>query len=396
VPAAVRAERRAWLILWLAFATFCALTVAAFKFAVDYVSTAEVNQNAGVSVVRGQVILTLPGSAERTLLGNRSDLSVGTVLWLDRNTSAELQLFDDSKLKLLGGATLELSRMEVGRFRNQHAVALTQTSGPVRYETAGPIDVRVPSALVHLTAQGDYTIWQDDNDVWRVMVYHGEARAASTGSGLSATATEGERVDINAKGLLSTSMRLPIPFLVNAGFMVHEQGWQAIDGPDNPLLDVNGIREWVSGPESSTALRVLRRSVRSEHGETGLAQTLDRNVSGFRHLWLRAWVRVDYADLSGGGTFGSEYPLMFRIKYEGPSEGSYYPWYVGMFYANPENRPILPNTAELWPQGEWKLFQTDLMETEASRTPYRLMEFAVLGQGHSYDARVGSISLVGE
>jgi hypothetical protein len=34
-----------------------------------------------------------------------------------------------------------------------------------------------------------------------------------------------------------------------------------------------------------------------EHGETGLKQKLDRDVSGFRHLWLRAWARVDYADL---------------------------------------------------------------------------------------------------
>jgi hypothetical protein len=392
----VRAERRAWLILWVAFATFCALVFAAFKFAVDYVSTAEVNQSAGVSAIRGQVVLTLPGSAERTLLGNRSDLGVGTVLWLDRTTSADLQLFDDSKLKLLGGATLELTRMEVGRFRNQHAVTLTQSSGPVRYETAGPVDVQVPNAVVHLAAQGDYTVWQDDNDLWRVLVYRGEAHVANSSTGAVVPVTEGLRVEIDAKGAISPPTGLDIPFLVNPDFARHEQGWQALDGPNDPTLDVNGIRDWVTGPENGTALRVLRKSVKNEHGETGLVQTLDRNVSGFRHLWLRAWVRIDYADLSGGGTFGSEYPMMFRIKYEGPTEGSFYPWYIGLYYANPENRPIQPNTAELWPQGEWQLFQVDLMETDVSRLPNRLLEFAVLGQGHSYDARVTGISLVGE
>src|SRR5206468_3597476 len=43
-PAAVMAERRAWLLLWLAFATFCALVFAAAKFTVEYVRTAEVDQ----------------------------------------------------------------------------------------------------------------------------------------------------------------------------------------------------------------------------------------------------------------------------------------------------------------------------------------------------------------
>ena len=41
-------------------------------------------------------------------------------------------------------------------------------------------------------------------------------------------------------------------------------------------------------------------------------------------------------------------------------------------------------------------YEVDLMDTEASSAPYRLLEFAVMGQGHSYDARVAGISLIGE
>jgi hypothetical protein len=36
------------------------------------------------------------------------------------------------------------------------------------------------------------------------------------------------------------------------------------------------------------------------------------------------------------------------------------------------------------------------MDTDPSNVPYQLLEFAVMGQGHSYDARVAGISLVGE
>jgi len=138
----------------------------------------------------------------------------------------------------------------------------------------------------------------------------------------------------------------------------------------------------------------VRVSRNLEHGETGLKQMLDRDVSGFRHLWLRAWVRVDYADLSGGGTLGSEYPMMLQMKYEGPVEGSNIPWSIGMYYAT--DRPVPEGVAQQVPQGEWQPYEVDLMGTETSNVPYRLLEFAVMGQGHSYDARIADISLVGD
>jgi hypothetical protein len=396
--ASVQAERRAWLIIWVAFATLCALVFAAIKFTLDYVSTAEVNQLASVMGSRGQVAFSLPNNDEKTLLGDRTDLGVGTVLWLDRKTATEvdLQLFDDSKLKLLAGSTLDLSRMEVGRFINQHAVVLTQESGPIRYETGDAIDVQVPNALVHLTPHGDYTLWQLDDDRTRVLVYSGEARVNPVGGG-SVSVGENQRVEIDARGQPSQVVDLPMPLLSNSDFGKQEQGWQALDVP-NSNLDINGTRSWVPGPsDSGTALRVERQSVKNEHGETGLVQVLNNiDVSGFRHVWLRAWVRVDYADLSGGGTLGSEYPMMFRVKYEGAVEGSFLPWAIGLYYSNPDNRPIPPNTAVVWPHQEWKLYQVDLMDTDPSRIPYRLQEFAVLGQGHSYDARVADISLTGE
>ena len=390
-PAAVRAERRAWLLLWLAFATFCALVFAATKFAVDWVSSAEVNQTASVVGTRGLVLLSVPGSSEKTVLA-RSDLGVGTVIWLDRNTSADLELFDDSRVKLLGGATLELTRMEVGRFRNQHAVSLTQSSGAVSYQTASPVDVQVLSSTVHLAAHGDYTIWID-GELARVMAYEGDAQVAAN-STASVSVPAGARVDVDPRGQVSSQYGLSTQLLANSDFGQHDQGWQALDV--HPL-DVIGTRLWVAGPmDSMLGLRILRQSVKGEHGETGLVQPLDRDVTGFRHLWLEAWARVDYADLSGGGAFGSEYPMMFRVKYEGPTEGSFYPWSVGFYYANPENRPVPPLAALPWSQGEWKLYRVDLMDTDPSRVPNRLLEFAVMSQGHSYDARVAGISLIGE
>ncbi len=396
-PAAVLAERRAWLILWVAFATFCALVFAAVKFGVDYVSSAQIDQGAQITASRGQPVFTLPGTTDKTLLGTRTELGVGTILSLDRSSpsSADLQLFDDSKIKVLGGASVELTRMEVGRFINQHSVLLTQSSGPIRYATGGPIDVLVPGGLVQLTAHGDYTIWTD-GDITRVLVYGGEARVSASGSAV--TVAEGRQAEIDAQYQVHSPLPRLTSLLANADFAQHDQNWEPLDVL-NTKLDVNGSRFWVPGPTDmppSTALRVVRESLKSEHGETVLFQKLDRDVSYFRHLYLQAMVRVDHADLSGGGTLNSEYPMMMRLKYEGPVEGTRPDWTVGFYYSNQDGRIVPDWLGKLWPQGEWQQYQVDLMQAEPSSVPYRLLEFAVMGQGHSYDARIANISLVGD
>jgi len=86
--------------------------------------------------------------------------------------------------------------------------------------------------------------------------------------------------------------------------------------------------------------------------------------------------------------------MMLQMKYEGPVEGSVIPWYIGMYYAT--DRPVPEGVASQVPQGEWQAYEVDLMATETSNIPYRLLEFAVMGQGHSYDARIADISLVGD
>ena len=55
--------------------------------------------------------------------------------------------------------------------------------------------------------------------------------------------------------------------------------------------------------------------------------------------------------------------MMLRMKYEGPVEGSRPDWAVGFYYSNQDSRPVPEGLAVLWPQGEWRQYQVDLMET---------------------------------
>ena len=401
-PAAVRAERRAWLILWVAFATCCLLLFSAGKFVVDYVSSAQVDQLALVTNSRGRPLVVAPGSAERTVL-TRTELSVGTQVALDRETvsTIELELFDESTVKVLAGASVELARMEVGRFIKQQHLVLDQTAGVVQYQSVGPIDVELPSnGVAHLAAKSDVTIWINDaGQTTQVLVYDGEARIESGGQ--TQTVARDRRATIVDGRILAVEDRAQA-LLPNGDFARQDDGWEKHDFTTNPLLDVIGQRFWVAGPELSdkrlNALRVVRENSRGEHGETGFKRNLNNlDVSGYRHLWLQAYVRVDYASLSGGGYLGFEYPMMLGMNYEGVREGSSPgPWSIGFYTANPDNRPAPAGRAELWPAGEWKQFRVDLMNTDPENIPYRLREFTVMGQGHNYDARVAGIELIGE
>ncbi|MDQ3809721.1 MAG: hypothetical protein M3336_05465 [Chloroflexota bacterium] len=387
------------MILWLAFATFCALAFSVSKFVVEYVSTAQVDQSAVVTASRGRVFVIAPGSSEKTVLP-RAELGVGTAVALDRDSvsSAELQLFDQSRLKIQAGAQLELARMEVGRFIKQQRLVLSQSAGVVHYATMSSIDVEVPNGLARLAPRSDVTVWLDQAGHTRVLVYEGEVRIEAAGQ--MVTVPRDKRALI-ADGRVGVFDR-PEQLLPNGDFTRQYEGWEQHDVPSNPQWDVIGQRLWVSGPEvdgrTVPALRVLRENSRLEHGETGLIRNMGNlDVSGYRHLWLQAWVRVDYASLSGGGYFGFEYPMMLRMTYEGPVEGSEPgPWAIGFYIANPDNRPVPQGRAELWPPGEWQQYRIDLMNTDPANVPYRLREFSVMGQGHNYDARVAGIELIGD
>jgi hypothetical protein len=386
------AAQRAWVVLWLAFATFCIVLVSSAKFVVDYVTTAEITLSARVEESRGRVYFQAPAGPKALLSPADRELSVGTAVEADRAGSVTVRLFDSSLVTVQPEARVELARMEVGRFINRQTLLLRQVVGPVRYETKGEAEVQVPNGVVRLRP-GDATVWVEDQTT-RVLVYAGEARLEADGSNVAVRA--GQRGELTADRKLAVTER-PEQLLKNGDFSRRAENWQPIDVQNGPR-DIDGERHFAQGPPVAEppipALRVVRESVNLAHGETGVRQPLDVNVTGYRNLYLEAWVRVDRASLSGGGQLGFEYPMMLVVLYEGPQEGSRPSWVHGFYTANPEDRPV--RNAEQVPAGEWVHYRVDLLEQEETRRPYRLLEFQVMGQGHSYDARVADIRLIGD
>jgi len=397
VPAArsdeeIRAERRAWVVIWLAFATFCLLAGSTAKVVVDYVATADMHISATVEVPRGNVFVQSPGGPARYQLAS-SQLDVGSIVMPDRAASVRLRLLDNSAVSVLAGAKIELARMDVGRFINRRTIEIRQFAGPVHYETVDEVQVVTPGGTVHAKGSG-VTVWVQGERT-KVLVYSGEVRV-DVGGGVSQVVTSDQRADFGTDHKISGGARAE-QLLQNGDFAQQDQDWQTHDVQTGPR-DVDGLRYWTDGPVVAgvqmPALRIVRTSIADAHGETGLTQKMNLDVSGYRNLWLRAWVRVDSQKLSGGGQGGSEYPLMFVLKYEGSAENSQPGWNHGFYIGNWENRPVP------WGQqieaGTWIEYQVDLMTQSDAYRPYRIAELSVMGQGHSYDSRVADVRLVAE
>lgn len=371
------------------------MSASAVKLAVDYVATAEMNLRASVEVPRGTIFVQTPGGPKYQLAS--SELDVGSVVMPDRASnppaSIRLRLFDESAVTVLAGTRVELVRMDVGRFINHRTIQIRQTAGPAHYETVDEVEVLVPGGTVHIKSS-DATVWVEGERT-KVLVYAGEARV-DVGGVVAQVITPDRRADFGTDHRIGVGPHAE-QLLPNGDFSQKDQDWRPYDRQSGPR-DVDGQRHWSDGPTVDgvqlPALRIVRDSVAKAHGETGLTQKMDLNVSGYSHLWLQAWVRVDRQELAGGGQLGSEYPLMFVLKYEGTEESSQPDWNHGFFVSDPEGWPAQ------WGQqieaGKWVDYRVDLMSQPELHRPFRITELSVMGQGHSYESRVADIRLIGE
>jgi hypothetical protein len=391
----MRAERRAWLVIWLAFFTFCAVVVSAVKFGVDYVTTADIDLTARVDEARGFVTVQASSGAEPRLATVDRELTVGTIVEGVRGApagTASVRMFDGSTVEVQPGGRVELQRMDIGRYISRQTVVLGQDQGAVQYRAANEMTVNLPNGSVVLSP-GDFTVWISSTDGrTRVLAYGGKARLLAERGEITVTA--GSRGELTADGRLTGPEPRAQNLLANSDFSRRSESWDPID--DVQGRDTPGVRNFLIGTDSLgfPTLQIFRESLTLSHGETGLRQRLNMDISGFRHLWVRALVRVDRASLSGGGQFGSEYPLMFRSQYEGIVANSTPNWVHGFFYDNPDGLPV--PYGEQVTQGQWREYTVDLLAQDEGSQPYRLIDFDVLAQGHSFDSRVANLRLIGE
>jgi len=394
---AARAQRTAWLVIGFAFVLWCTLTAFAVLGVRTFLLTAANPQNALLEIGHGVVFYQDTLSSVQARASSGMGLSEGTVVEAGELTEAELRLFEGSSVHLFPGAQVRLDALRVGRFSDTASnVAVSQRHGAVRYQVAGGLPngagltVVTPHGEVSLQ-HGEYLVWVR-GDGTSVSAYSGKGNVR-VGS-RAERFRFGQRLEARADGSLDGPGPLDQNLLVNGTFPHDLDGWEPVDVQEKGRRDVAGVREWTSlllNGDLVKGLRVWRDTAKDTHNETGVVQHVQRDVLPYRNLYIRAWIRVELASLSGGGYAGSEYPIMLQVEYV-DSTGGRPSWSHGFYYANPENRPVI--NAEQVQQGIWIRYEGNLVELKDR--PAFIDSVRVIGSGHDFDAMVTQVELIAE
>ena len=130
----------------------------------------------------------------------------------------------------------------------------------------------------------------------------------------------------------------------------------------------------------------------NRHGEAGISQVVNRDIRDYSTLGMRARVQVNHQSLSGGGSAGTEYPVMIKIYYvDGAGQDQI--WYHGFYHQNVDGFSVAG--ASLVPTHEWVTYENpDLLHAIYPR-PVFIWRVEVVGSGWEFDSYVTEVSLEG-
>ena len=391
------AQRRTWICITTAFLIWCVIAGTLLYGTLNYRRSATESPPAMLSIERGTIFYE--GAAGSPQLRARPSQTVeeGSIVEAGDNGRATLELFDGTVVRLLSNTRVELQTARVGTFNPEHTrLSLGMPTGAAHLTVPGhlpfgrDVTVTTPHGTVQLN-KGEYLVWVLE-DGTRVSSYSGQAKVAVEENAVRLR--DNQRATLPVDGFPRGPFPLIDNMIRNGDFARQFQGWMMLDVGEPGRTDVGGTRQLVEetiAGRKVQALKLTRDSPKDTHNETGIVQEINRDVSAYRTVTLTAWLKVNYASLSGGGYLGTEYPLMFRVQYTDETGGR--PgWSRGFFYANPENRPT--DNGEPIAQGEWFPFLVRL--SDLPDRPAFIRSIEVLSAGHDFDAVVADVRLIAE
>ncbi len=403
-------ERLAWTVLLISLFICVSLGVLVPLGLYRYVNesiepaliTLEVQQ--GTALVQ-RVPDTDPIGVTTTL----ANLLEGTAIQADENVQALLTIRspDDESIlqtvQIYGNTKLVIEQAHGPRFQlsaQPYQLGSRVDGGRVRITLAGnttrPVQsvVNTPQASTDLI-EGSYS-FEVSNDETQVTVRDGQAAVGAQGTILMLNPQQRTLVKLGSRpaGILSPERNL----VTNGNFRLPLEGtWEVYNDLQNP-----GEREGAVSIVSSGGQRAaLIERVGAYHAETGIRQSINRDVRDFRSLKLHFVVTIITQDVPVCGQAGSECPMMLRLDYK-DANGTDRSFLQG-FYAQPDPNNINPNyNTTSGSRNEhihvpfnfaYTYDSGNLMET---LSPSQITSITFYSSGHTYRASVAEIELLGE
>ena len=345
-------------------------------------------------IIDGTVLFQPPATANWQSMPAQKNLSEGSRVRTDDRSRVFLRTRDGSTLLLYNDTELALQRMQFGRFNK----ALQDTVirifrgrlqiGVAAHPSSQTRQITVLSGIGRFDlSEGSYRIEMDPDGSSHLSIRSGYASIWSGNQSVNLPA--GFRARIGPKG----KIHAPLPL--------------ERDLIDDPLrdaaLDDSPWKTFVvteAGPagtikRSTTGVwfhRTTQAGKTDRHGESGLSHKMDTDIRDYVNLTIGADVRINSQTLSGGGTAGTEYPLMIRITYL-DTDGQEQIWTTGFYHQNTDGLSV--KMGREIPANKWITYTNSSLLQEIRPAPVHLRRIEILGSGWEYISGVRRMELTG-
>ncbi|MCS7261651.1 MAG: hypothetical protein NZ765_12895 [Anaerolineae bacterium] len=401
-------ERLAWIILILAFITFCALVIGIPLGVRAYILNATQAERSSVTAVQGTVLVQRLDASTPFPVSDGTTIQVeeNTNIRTDDNAQAIVTFFNDSLLTLYHNTSVTIRQARSPRFasgQQPDTILVELHYGRVRVvpmtrtmsESARTLHFALRCRDVEVVlSEGSYALEASEEEM-----------QITTRAGL-ARVIIGEEQRVLAAGERAILPRNqppigPVPaernLLVNGDFSQPLEGsWQVyrVEPPSGVVTTTARIES--IGVQH--ALHFQSSGQDNVHSEIGVIQHIGKNIQDFASLRILLDVRVNLQSLPGGGTLGSEFPLMVHLAYD-EMDGTDRDWYCGFYYAPAPSDWILYdtpfNTSRRILRSVWYPFESpNLLDSLSTAKPVYLKFIRLYGSGWLYDAYVTNVTLL--
>lgn len=396
-------ERTAWIIISTAFAVFCTLCLLIPFSIYWYFVNATQFLSPQITSVRGTVLLGDPDAELSSSLtdGNTIPVEESFEIATDDTSQAILTFANDSSLTMYSNTRLILRRVRQPRFRlspNPTQVVVELLTGRLRATSSRSRDdlnfnITTPHSTISLN-QGSYSIEVNEAET-QITNRLGEATVTDNSEAI--TLYQGQRAVV----IPDNSILGPLPaeqnLLGQSGFRLAEDDWTVYE-----IQPIEGVTTTVNVTnfQGREVLRLRSEGKDNVHTETGVRYEVNKDVRDFQSLRVFAEVRLIEQSLPGGGTLGSEFPIMLHIAYK-DADGTDRDWFHGFYYEPPPENYVLynqpDNTSERIARYIWYPYESvNLLAVLGPTKPVFVKSIRIYSSGWIYESMVANISLLAQ
>lgn len=177
-----------------------------------------------------------------------------------------------------------------------------------------------------------------------------------------------------------------LSFLTNDDFSSGLAGWEEIRTGKANIMNIGVVEDSAEYPHT---LGFKRQGAKKIRGELGVSQSLNKDVSGYNSLVLKADVKIIYSSFKSDRLPEGAYAVTIKLEYL-DEDGAIRWWKHGFLYGEVIK---YKDIGEKIPQNQWYSYISQNL-LELSPKPKIINQLRIYGDGWEFWARVANVQLI--